>query len=253
MEVLDGAAFQRFENGLQRRSRGTPVAYIRGEREFWSLSFCVGPGVLIPRPETELLVEQGIRYLQSRGTLSSPVVIHDCCTGTGAVGIAIAREIAGGDRSVRLFLSDVSAEALLYARENAQRHLGGLPAVRTVVAEGDLLSHREVVGDIDLVTANPPYLTEDDATAALSKGWGEPRIALAAGPEGLDLYPKLGRQAMERLAPGGALIVECGPDQAESILSLFAATIGYTDGTIVPDAAGRPRIVTVRKPVDDKR
>lgn len=229
------------------------MAYIIGEREFWSLSFFVGPGVLVPRPETELLVEQALLLLDRHYSGSRSLVVHDCCTGSGAVGIAIAREVAAGGRSVDLTLSDISREALRYARRNVARHLADLPTVRVIVMESDLLTGTpsDSVAAIDIITANPPYLTDDVTDRVLAQGWGEPRGALAAGPEGLDLYPSLARQALERLCPGGTLLVECGPEQASGLLSLFTDSIGYTDGAIVDDAAGRHRVVSARKPVDD--
>lgn len=253
-EVLDADALRRYRRAIRDRSTGTPVAYILGEREFWSLSFAVGPGVLVPRPETELLVERSLEYLNRYCSDTDPLAIHDCCTGSGVVGIAIAREIAADGRRLDLTLSDISPDALVYARRNAERHLADLPTVRSVVVEGHLLpdSRRHGAG-LHLITANPPYLTDLAADQVLSRGWGEPRNALAAGPEGLDLYPELARQAWDALLPGGALMVECGPEQASRLLSLFADTIGYTDGDIFLDAADRPRVVAVRKPVDHGR
>lgn len=246
-EILDSEAFQRFLDGVETRGSGVPIAYITGEREFWSLPFRVGPGVLVPRPETELVVEHALRLLKPRITRSSSTIhIHDCCTGSGVVGIAIASELIGRRCAVTLALSDVSSEALFYARQNAERHLDSAPSVEVIVRESDLLDGASQ--GLDIVTANPPYLTERAADEVLGKGWNEPRIALAAGSDGMDRYPEIARQAFDHLAPGGALVVECGPEQAQSVLSLFTGSIGYTGGVIVPDAAGRPRVVAGIKP-----
>lgn len=205
--------------------------------------------MLIPRPETELLVEEALLAAEHVAVgQERPFAVHDCCTGSGAVGIALALELADRGRTVDLHLSDISTDALRYAAINAERHLADRSRVRVTVVEADLLS--TTTPPVDIVTANPPYLTEDAADEALSHGWGEPRLALAAGVDGLALYPRLAQEAFGRLRAGGTLILECAPEQAQSILSLLTASIGYTDGRINHDGAGRPRVVVATKPLE---
>ena len=245
--LIDRDGERRLVSAIERRADGAPIAYITGTKEFWSTPFAVGPGVLIPRPETELLVERALMFLESSRFVrdGEPVVIRDCCTGSGAVGISIAREIAGSVPGIDVRLSDLSVEALDFARENAVRHLSGIESVTVAIEHRDLLAGAK--GGVHVVTANPPYLSDEETVRVLTLGWGEPQIALAGGRNGLDLYPRLATQAFHCLVPGGKVLVECAPHQAATILSLFIDTIGYTDGEIVLDGAGKERVVEAVK------
>ncbi len=242
---FSGIAKERFDRGVDKRQTGVPIAYIVGRRGFWNDDFLVGPGVLVPRPETETVVERAVEYLSSSQTVGRTLRIADCCTGSGAIGISVAREIADGDREIALVLTDFSSEALNWARRNVDRILAGYEKITVEIRMSHLLD--EVAGSFDLITANPPYLSETEADEVLGRGWTEPREALAAGLDGMALYPELARSALALLASGGRLIVECAPAQADTLLALFLGEVGYTSGSVHKDIAGQKRVVEVSK------
>jgi release factor glutamine methyltransferase len=239
--ILIGDTATRYSDAIDRRSSGVPVAAITGVREFWSLPFAVGPGVLIPRPDSERLVEISLELLAGRTRVS----VRDCCTGSGAIGISIAHQLAQREVAVSLELSDVSADALVYARRNAETFLDSVPHVDVSVFIADGVDGGSP--PFDLVCANPPYLTSEETSAVLRRGWGEPREALDGGEDGLALYPMIAHRAYHALSTGGALIVECAPDQADRLARLFSGTIGYTNVEVFRDAAGRNRGVVAQK------
>ncbi|MDE2599236.1 MAG: peptide chain release factor N(5)-glutamine methyltransferase [Rhodocyclaceae bacterium] len=202
-DVLPDAVSQRFDDWLARRERGEPVAYILGWREFYGHRFAVAPGVLIPRPETELLVEQGLAAIVS---LSTPRIL-DLGTGSGciAVSLALARPDA------RVWAVDFSAEALAIATANAERLGAKVEFVRSDWAAS--LSVR----DFDLIVSNPPYIAPDDAHLTQGDLRFEPRTALAAADAGLADLRHIVAVAEDLLAPGGMLLCEHGYDQAGSM------------------------------------
>ncbi|MCC6522084.1 MAG: peptide chain release factor N(5)-glutamine methyltransferase [Polyangiaceae bacterium] len=219
----------------QRRRRGEPVAYLRGEREFYGLRFVVDRRVLVPRPETELLVEVGLRRTQA---LSLSARVLDLCTGSGCVAIALKKQ-----RPTTLVVgSDVSREALEVARLNAER-LGALVGW----LESDLFAAlTRCRGKLDLVTANPPYIAEPDVPGLpVDVRDFEPRLALVAGPDGLAFYRRLAAEAPAMLAPAGVLAVEVGAGQAGAVAGLFAAA-GLGEVAIDKDYAGIERVVSAR-------
>jgi release factor glutamine methyltransferase len=229
---LSPAVAARLEPLLQRRAARQPVAYIVGEREFWSLSLTVDRRVLVPRPETELLVETALR----RSPLARRVL--DCGTGSGAVAAALARELP----RATVWACDRSLAALAVARANCARHA---PDVRLLA--GDLLAPMRDAA-VDLVVSNPPYCSETElAAVAPEVREFEPREALAAGPDGLDVLRRLIVDAARVLAPGGWLLVEIGAGQAAAVRRLFEATGCYSDLVIEDDHAGIPRVVGARR------
>ncbi len=231
-DPLPPALAARLEPLLRRRTAREPVAHIVGEREFWSLSLAVDRRVLVPRPETELLVEAALR----RSPLARRVL--DCGTGSGAVAAALARELP----HATVWACDRSLAALAVARENCARHA---PDVRLLA--GDLLAAVRAAA-VDLVVSNPPYLSESAlAAVAPEVREFEPREALAAGPEGLDVLRRLIADATRVLAPGGWLLVEIGAGQDVAVRRLFEATGCYTDLVIEDDHAGIPRVVGARR------
>jgi len=199
----------------KRRRNGEPVAYLRGTREFFSREFHVDKRVMVPRPETELLVEVGLRRTRS---LDLSARVLDICTGSGCVAITLKKERP----TTRVFASDVSPEALSLARHNALR-LGA----RVAFAEGSVFSSplaQAALGQIDLVTANPPYISAADAAELpLDVSAFEPELALYSGDDGLDLTRSIVRQAPEVLAPGGVLALEVAHDAAERVAALMTA------------------------------
>lgn len=245
-DELDGAAAARFDALLGRRLQREPVAYLTGEQEFWSLPFFVSPAVLIPRPETELIVWSAARERRSAGRRVSgaravpggadaPHSILDVGTGSGCIAIALARELP----DARITAADVSPAALAMARRNAERH--GV-AGRIAFVESDVYDALPRDATFDLIASNPPYLAPGDQRSPELAF--EPQSALHAGADGLDVIRRLIAGASARLRPAGLLLVEIGAGQAGAVLALAHAA-GLT-GRVEPDLAGIPRLLVAR-------
>lgn len=223
---------------VERRAKREPAAYIVGWQEFWGLPFEVGPGVLIPRPETELVVETALTLLNAAPLAANPA-IADVCTGSGCVAVAIARERP----DVRVTATDISERALAIARRNAERH--GV-AARVTFVRADLLAG--VAGPFDLVSANPPYVPDADRpTLQPEVRDHEPPLALYAGADGLDVIRRLVVEATERLRDGGVLVFEFGFGQSDEIAKLISGTRGLRMVELRPDLQGIPRVAVARK------
>lgn len=225
-DVLDDAAVERYFAALARREAGMPMAYITGEREFWSLRLMVGPEVLVPRPETELLVEVALRHIPRHSALR----ILDLGTGSGAIALAIA-----GERpNCQITATDVSGAALAIARENA-RQLG---LANLTFLQGDWT--QPVAGStFDLIVSNPPYVRADDPALAALKY--EPSLALTSGGDGLNSIRVLARDCGALLAPDGRLMLEHGIDQKDDVARLLQQ-YGWSDIECFNDLTGRPRV-----------
>ena len=228
-----------YSDRVARRLEREPVAYITGTKEFWGLEFTVTASVLIPRPETELLVEQSLRCLGQHGLSpadASPPFVVDVGTGSGCLAISLATE-----RPVlRLAATDISQAALEIARQNATRH--------QVNARIDFLlgSYLEPVsGDPDLIVSNPPYI-EIGAWLAPEVGGHEPATALFAGVDGLEAIRALVSQAAVRLKPGGSLVFEFGLAQEEAVRELLGRS-SFRLERCVPDLQGIPRVVVASR------
>ena len=228
---MDPAAVERYADIIERRADGMPMAYILGEREFWSMDLSVSPATLVPRPETEILVEQALMRIPRRAEFE----ILDLGTGSGAVAIAVARERPLS----HLVATDVSEAALAVARENARRH--DVPNVEFVAADW-----ADVFDDdaFDVVVSNPPYVASGDPHLADLRY--EPRSALEAGDDGLDAIRRIAATVMRVLRPGGSLLIEHGADQAAAVEAILAAA-GWTDVDCISDLAGLPRVTVARK------
>ena len=224
---------------VQRRGRHEPVAYLCGHREFYGRRFSVGPEVLIPRPETELLVETALAWLRQRGGAAK---IVDVGTGSGALALTLAAEWPEG----QLLACDIEAPALAVAAANAER-LG--VADRVTFYQGDLLAPVAAQGPFDLVLANLPYI--DPATAASLPADVrdyEPARALFAADGGLALIARLCAAAPAQLRPGGLLLCELGSDQAAAAAQLLIDASGAWEAVeICPDLAGLPRMLQARR------
>ena len=230
---LDLRSARRFETLLERRRAGEPIAYLTGRREFWSLDLLVTPDTLVPRPETEVLVEAVLGVVPA----GRPATIADIGTGAGAIALAIARE-----RPRALVLgSDLSRAAAGVARENAAR-LGIGNASFVVADAGAALAP----GSWSVVVSNPPYVADDDPHLAAGDVRFEPRGALAAGPQGLDMLETLARDAPARLASGGWLVLEHGAGQGSAVRALLSrAGLGAID--TIRDLAGHERATLGRR------
>lgn len=216
---------------VDRRAAGEPIAYVTGRREFWSLTLEISDGVLIPRPETELLVELSLRHLPR----DSASRIADLGTGSGAIALAIASERPGAG----VVATDSSKAALTVARGNAERHGIGDVSFRHGRWCEPLTGER-----FDLIVANPPYVREDDPHLDRGDVRFEPRDALAAGPDGLDAIRRIAAEAPEYLAAGGILILEHGHDQQPAVMQLLHEAGAAVDPHA--DLAGLPRAVVAR-------
>lgn len=230
-----------FRELVARRSRGEPFAYLAGRREFWSLDFDVTPAVLIPRPETELIVETALHGFEGAGR-NMPWSVLDFGTGSGAILIALLSEL----RFAEGLGVDVSVEALAVARANAARLGIGDRARFSISSWWSHVPPQQ----FDLVVANPPYIPSREI-AALSPDVRlyEPHLALDGGPDGLAAYRAICSVLSTRLAPQGRVVVEVGQGQADDVAALFRHA-GLETIEIVPDLAGMPRVVAGTAPDD---
>ncbi len=226
---------------IQRRQQGMPAAYLLGEREFWSLSFAVSPAVLVPRPETELVVERCLVLLDGGSSPSLPQRIHppsvvDLGTGSGAIALALAHE----QPHWLITATDQSAAALQIARRNAVR----LGVEQVEFLEGSWLEPL-AARRFDLIVSNPPYIAAADP--ALQALRHEPAIALSPGPSGLESLLHLIAQAPAHLQPGGWLVLEHGRDQADALAAALVAA-GAHSVRCHPDLAAHPRVTEAQWP-----
>ncbi len=221
---------------VRRRLQREPVAYLTGLREFHGITFAVDARVLVPRPETEHLVEEALARAGDRSGLR----VADVATGSGAVAISLGKAL--GERA-RVWASDRSAGALDVARANAAR-----AGVEVTFLEGDLGAPIRPHAPFDVVTANLPYLTAAEMESRAPELRFEPELALAGGADGLDLVRRLVAEAPGLLAPAGALCLEIGAGQGEATLALFDAT--WVDVQLVRDLAGLPRVVAASRRAD---
>jgi release factor glutamine methyltransferase len=245
-------AADRFEDALVRRSAGEPVAYIRGIKEFYGLAFTVDPRALIPRPETEQLVEMAEREVVDRLTAAPrprgtpPMRLADVGTGSGAIAVALAVALRrrGVFGEVEIIATDDSSEALDVARENAVGH-GVADRVRFVQA--DLLPP-VIVSPFDIVLANLPYVRSDAIDGLPIAASFEPRVALDGGADGLALIGRLLERLPEALADGGSALVEIGADQEPGAVALVEASLPAWRWRVEPDFGALPRVVRLDRP-----
>jgi release factor glutamine methyltransferase len=226
----------RYDEVLAQRATGMPSQYITGHQEFWGLDFVVTPAVLIPRPETEHLVETVLEL--ARG-IARPKLV-DVGTGSGCVALALAHEL----KSAAVYAVDVSADALEIAGANAARlRLDG----RVHFTQSNVLEALAGVHDFDFVVSNPPYVGfgEADKVQKSVRDF-EPRVAVFAGEQGLDVIRPLIEQAHRALKPGGWLAMEIGYSMRDAVVNLLSPTM-WEDVRVVPDLQGIPRVVAARK------
>lgn len=251
----------RFEAGVARRAAGEPVAYIRGIKEFHGLAFAVDGRALIPRPETEALVDAAIGEVMARlaaregeagagpGNGGDPIRVADVGTGSGAIAVALAVALRGRrvtmGRNVTIAATDVSPEALDLARENAVGHAA---ADGMHFIEADLLPPVLPDGSpFDILLANLPYVRTDAIAGLPVAASFEPRLALDGGPDGLDAIRALLERLPEALAEDGVALLEIGADQGEGAPAAVAEALPDWRTTVEPDLAGLPRVLRVSR------
>jgi release factor glutamine methyltransferase len=230
---LAAAELSRFRELFKRRRAGEPVAYLLGAREFYGLSLRVDGRVLVPRPDSERLVEVALLRTRARSMLGQAL---DMCTGSGCIAIAFARQRP----TWNVTASDISEDALAVARDNAHR----TGAIRNLRLVGGSLFAPVAGQRFDLVTANPPYIPAGDIESLpVDVRDFEPRLALDGGPDGLDLVREIVKQAPAHLTPGGLLALEIAFDQGPRTADLLRE-LGYQDVAIAKDLGGRDRVVS---------
>jgi release factor glutamine methyltransferase len=235
----DAAAYAHL---IERRSEGVPTQYLTGRQEFWGLEFQVGPGVLIPRPETEHTIEVALERLGARR--AEPLRIVDVGTGSGCIAIALARELPRAE----IVATDISAAALDYAQRNAARHgvSKRIQFLRADLLEGAMEALGRAESRFDLIVSNPPYVGRNDAGSLPREvREHEPAEALFAGDDGLQIYPALIDEAARQLAPSGIVVLEIGYNGAQYVDSLLSAS-QWTDLRVTRDLAGIERVISAR-------
>lgn len=225
---------------VERRAGGEPLAYITGHREFMGMAFQVTPAVLIPRPETELLVEKAVEILKEIRNAGGEPVVADIGTGSGAIAVSLAVLLD----LPAVYATDKSPEALAVARQNAER-LG--VGERIVFMQGDLLEPLARIPGFrpHLLAANLPYVPSREIPGLMADVRDhEPRLALDGGGDGLDIYRRLAPEAYGLLRPGGFLVMEIGPGQGAAMLEMLRP--GW-EAEVIRDLAGRERIIMAQK------
>ena len=252
-----------FCEAVERRSTGLPIAYITGEKDFWGLSFKVSPDVLIPKPDTELLVERSLAVIKEKAEALRPpeqtLYLLDPCTGSGCVAISILYTLeAEGIRNIVCVVVDISPAALAIARLNAERLLSAEAQRRLCFIEGDMRSLPETIARVreslspssllpnilrfDLIAANPPYVPSALTQELLKDGRNEPALALDGGSDGLDFIRVLTNNTRTVLNRNGILLSEVGEYHAQAASKLFE-TAGFSDIRIHQDLAGQDRLI----------
>ena len=228
--AVPAEALARLEAMLARRCAGEPVQYILGSADFMGLKFQVSPGVLIPRQDTETLVEAALIALQGAG--DDPCLL-DLCTGSGCIGLSLASLVP----RARVTLCDASREALEIAKKNM--HALG---VKVDIRHGDLF---DAVGraKFDLIASNPPYIPRGELSELQKEVQYEPRLALDGGPDGLDFYRRIASEAGSHLNPGGSVYLEVGIGQAPAVLELLKASLPCLEAGTIKDLNGIERVV----------
>ena len=231
-QELDEGKWETYKSYLLRRAAHEPCQYIIGNCEFYGLSFLVSPKVLIPRQDTEVLVEEALSHIPKKGRGL------DLCTGSGAVAIAIAHSRPDIDMTA----TDLSADALELAEENSKRN-----GCRIEFRMGDLFQAVDPDAKFDLIVSNPPYISDEEYKTLMPEVKDfEPELALKAGKEGLDVYQRLVRKAPEFLNGGGWLLVEIGCFQGPAVSELMEKA-RFEEIKIIKDLAGLDRVVAGRK------
>jgi release factor glutamine methyltransferase len=230
VDGLSAVEARAFGRSLCLRCTGVPVQHLTGRQQFRNLELAVRPGVFVPRPETEMVVEAALEEL---GGTAEPVVV-DVGTGTGAIALSIAQERP----DAAVWATDLSVAAVDLARRNAAR-LG----LEVRVVEGDLLGGlpRELARRVDAIVSNPPYVRSDELGALSREARADPELALRGGP---DVYRRLAQESIDLLAPGGRLVVEIGAGHGDEVRALLAE--GLDGVRVLPDLAGRDRVVIGR-------
>ncbi|HXL03213.1 MAG: peptide chain release factor N(5)-glutamine methyltransferase [Firmicutes bacterium] len=236
---LDFSEYERYQAVLERRLTRLPVAYITGKKEFMSLEFIVDEHVLIPRPETEILVEEVTSRLKISPHKARPAIVADIGTGSGAIAVSIAWFL----KTVKVIATDISADALTIARQNSEKHQVDH---RVEFLQGDLVSPlagRGLEHKLAAIVSNPPYLSRRAMAVVPPEVAKEPKSALFGGEQGLDFSFTILEDSRRYLTPGGFVALEAGYGQAKILAEFAKDVLGYDEVGIVLDLAGIERVV----------
>lgn len=232
--AVDSESEKEYFRLIERRTAGEPLQYILGKWEFMGLPFYVGEGVLIPRPETELLVEFAVDFLKDK---KNPIVF-DLCSGSGCIAISVAKLV----KNAKVFAVEKSSEAFSYLKKNISLN----SADNVSALNGDIFD-KNILCDVtpDLILSNPPYIRSGDINTLQREVRNEPVMALDGGDDGYDFYRELADSWLMRLSDSGAIAVECAEDQTEAISEMFGRF--GKNISVINDLSGLPRIVTAHK------
>lgn len=240
--VLSDEQNSRLRDILKRRAAGEPLQYLLGEADFMGLTFKVGPGVLVPRPETEILAEQALIWIAAQ---NRDLKVLDIGSGSGNIAIALAKSAAGQRLSV--VSVDISRICLQTARENAARHeVGG----RVAFIESDIFSSLKESEAFDVIISNPPYVTQAEYQDLPQDVKREPYAALVAGEDGLYFYRRIEEGARRYLVAGGRVFFEIGETQAEAIKNIFCDRSIWSDARVIRDYNNKDRVLVIEKQFD---
>lgn len=248
-DALDPAALERLTKYVSRRASGEPTQYITGKQEFWGLEFEVTPAVLIPRPETEHVIEialerlgpRGIKIDMATGAPSDPLRIADVGTGSGCLAVALACELPHAN----VVATDISDAALEIARRNARRHEA---ENRIRFMRTDLLAAILESNLFDVIVSNPPYIGRDEASQLPREvREHEPERALFGGTTGVEMYARLIEQSARLLRPRGILVLELGHNSANHVRGLLYGQPAWVNVSITNDLAGIPRVIAAER------
>lgn len=257
--VLTAAEAQAYFGLLDRRAAGEPTQYLTGKQEFWGLDFEVTPAVLIPRPETEHVIEvalerfgeeRGIKINMRTGSPTARLRIADVGTGSGCIAVALAHELPHAE----IVATDMSEDALEIARRNAALH-GTADRIRFIRTDllAELLDPSHESEFFDLIVSNPPYVAENDARDLPREVRDhEPAPALFGGPTGIELYERLIEQSAELLAPRGVLVLELGYNCADGVRAIMSRQRVWVNVSVTNDLAGIPRVIAAERARDSK-
>lgn len=231
LHINDDIIMSRLAKSLWRLKEGEPLQYVIGKWDFYESEYYVGKGVLIPRPETEELVEKVISFARK---IKNPVV-YDLCSGSGCIGISVAKAVP----SSTVYCIEKSPDACFYLNKNAK----GVPNVKVI--QGDINEQFDIE-NADIIVSNPPYIKSDDISSLQKEVSFEPAMALDGGSDGLDFYRIINNKWSNKLKPNGALFLEIGNEQGEGIKSVLTS---FCDIRVVKDIYKNDRIV-IAKPLD---
>ena len=248
-DTLEPAVLDRYFALIARRAAGEPTQYLTGKQEFWGLEFEVTPAVLIPRPETEHVIEvalerlgaRGIKINMKTGLASPPLRIADVGTGSGCIAVALAHELPHAD----VLATDISVQALEVARRNASRNGVG---DRVLFLQTDLLGSVNEANSFDLIASNPPYVARSESHELQREvREHEPASALFGGPTGAEIYPRLVEQAAAVLQHKGILVLELGYNSLDHVRPLLYGQPSWVNVSVTNDLAGIPRVIAAER------